>query len=135
MKATNEKHFEEGWCFERLQQIRWPSGITCPRCHSMKVTVHSRSCRSPRRKYLCRRCRRVFTDLTGTPMARTNLDLRTWFLCLRLMESVNDTAELARKLGVKWETADKMRRKLAATSRNMEIIRKLNRVVWEAPGG
>jgi Mn-dependent DtxR family transcriptional regulator len=51
------------------------------------------------------------------------------------MESVSDTAELARKLGVKWETADKMSRKLAATLRNMETIRKLNRAVWEAPGG
>ena len=97
--------FSEAWCYEALRRVRWPNGITCPFCGRGRVTTHSKSARTPRRRYLCLGCRRTFTDLTGTALARTNLRLAMWFRCLRLLPQGYTTTDLARALGVKWETA------------------------------
>lgn len=115
---------QELWCYDTLRQLRWPSGIICPRC-SGKVTVHSKSARSPRRKYLCLRCRRTFTDLTGTPFARTNLPLCAWAIYLRWRQRGGSTADLARMLGVKWDTAELLQRRIAAALSRPGLSRQL----------
>ncbi len=102
----------ETYCYEALRRSRWPNGIICLYCGERRVTTHSISARTPRRRYLCISCRRTFTDLTGTPFGRTNLPLGTWFRCLQLMEAARSTSELAKELGVKWDTSALMQRRL-----------------------
>ena len=106
---------EEERCFAALRRLRWPSGIVCPRCGYKRVTTHSKFTRSPRRRYLCLGFRRTFTDLTGTPLTRTNLPLRSWFLYLRFRKEGGSTSDLARALGVKWDTIAHMTRRLSRT--------------------
>jgi transposase-like protein len=103
---------DEVWCYQILREMRWPKGIACPFCERRRVTTHSKFGKTPRRRYLCLSCHRTFSDLTGTPMARTNLSLGKWFLCSRLIEEGGRTSELAKELGVKWDTAAHMQRRL-----------------------
>lgn len=112
MKSSASHDLSEAWCYQTLRLVRWPCGIVCPYCGRTRITTHTKSARSPLRRYLCLKCRRTFTDLTGTTFARTNLPVRTWFLCLRLLDRRQTTAELARALGVKWETAADLQRRL-----------------------
>jgi transposase-like protein len=120
------------WCYETLRQVRWPTGIVCPRCGRGHVTTHSKSVRTPWRRYLCLSCRRTFTDLTGTPFARTNVPVTKWFLCLRLLRRHQTTAELARRLGVKWETAADLQRRLVVALARPGFLADLNDVVASA---
>jgi len=117
--------FSEAQCYEMLRQVRWPNGVTCPHYGRRRVITHSRSARTPRRRNLCLGCRRTFTDLTGTPFARTNLPLDTWLLCLRLMGRGRTTAEPAKKLGVKWDTTAHMRARLRGASDRARLVQQL----------
>lgn len=124
--------FSEAWCYELLRRARWPDGIACHYCGQRRVTPHTKSARTPRRRYLCVRCRRTFSDLTGTPLARTNLPLATWFRCLRLWGEGHSRAELAKALGVKWDTMGHMERRLAVALARPGLIRQLREVAREA---
>jgi transposase-like protein len=127
--------FSEAWCYEALRRARWPTRIICPRCGEYRVTTHSKSATAPRRRYLCLVCRRTFTDLTGTPLARTNLPLATWFTCLRLMGKGKRTTDLAKELGVKWDTAAHIQRKLAMALARPGLVRRLRESAWRAWSG
>lgn len=88
--------------------------------------------RTPLRRYLCLSCRRTFTDLTGTPFARTNLPVTKWFLCLRQLRRPQTTAELARRLGVKWDTAADLQRRLVIALARPGLLSELDDVVARA---
>ena len=122
----------ETWCYDILRRVRWPDGFICPLCGQSRVTTHSKSRGTPRRRYLCLGCRRTFTDLTGTPLARTNLPLATWFRCLRLIGTGQTTSELAKKLGVKWDTAAHIQQKLAMGLARPGFVRQLQEAAWKA---
>jgi transposase-like protein len=126
---------EDAWCYETLRRCRWPDGVTCPRCGLKRVTAHTRSGRTARVRYLCLRCRRTFTDLTGTPLARTNLPLETWFLCLWLFGQERSVVEMARDLGVKWDTAVHMQRRLARGLSSSGFLRQLREIIVKGGGG
>ena len=116
---------DEGWCYEIVRRCRWRDGVTCVRCGSRRVTVHTRPRSGPRLKYLCVECRRVFNDLTGTVFAGSNLPLRKWMLGLSLMPLALSTGEYAKRVGVKWDTARRMSRRLLAASTAPGLVRDL----------
>lgn len=122
---------EARW-YEMLRRVRWPEGIACPFCGARRVTTHSKSAKAPRRRYLCLGCRRTFSDLSGTPLARTNLPLGSWFFCLRLMGQGRSTADLARDLGVKWDTAAYMQRRLVKDLSRPGLVRQLREALEKA---
>ena len=126
--------FSEAWCYELLRRVRWPDGIACPYCGSIRVTTHSKSAEAARQRYLCLGCRHTFTDLTGTPFARTNLPLATWFWGLRLLGEGRSRSELAKELGVKWDTMGHMERRLALTLARPGLVRQLREAARKARG-
>ncbi len=130
--AGAKAEFDEAWCYEMLRRIRWPDGIICPFCGRGRVTTHSKSVRTPRRRYLCLGCRQTFTDLRGTPFARTNLPMGKWLVCLRLLRHGQTTADLARVLNVKWDTAVQLQRRLRVALTHPGIVRQLRDVVEKA---
>ncbi|TAK08340.1 hypothetical protein EPO44_02795 [bacterium] len=123
--------FSEGWCYETLREARWPNGTICPYCGQGRVTTHTRFTNTPRHRYLCLDCRRTFSDLTGTPFARTNLPLSTWFFCLQLSGQGLRTSELARELRVKWDTLLYMQRRLTLPLNRPGLIRRLREAAQE----
>lgn len=124
-----EAVFSETKCYRLLRQVRWPGGIVCPFCRGSRVTTHSKFAKTPRQRYLCLGCRRTFSDLTGTPFAGTNLPLGAWFGCLRLLGRGFTTSELARALGVKWDTTAQLERRLGAAGTRPGLVRSLREVI------
>lgn len=119
----------EAWCYEIIRRVRWPDGVACPFCGRRRVTIHTRPAGTPRRRYLCLECRRTFTDLTGTPFARTNLPLRKWLQCLRLLPDGRSTTDLANALKVKWDTVAHIQRRLGVALARPGLVRQLREIV------
>ena len=75
-----------------LRDARFSEGLRCPHCGAGVVQKWGR-CRG-RQRYRCRRCRRTFSDLTGTPAAylkKVEL-LPEYAVCLQESLSVRDAA-------------------------------------------
>lgn len=116
---------DEERCYELLRRCRWPSGVACVNCGSANVTVHARSPRTPRLKYLCLDCQHTFTDLSGSCFARSKLPLRVWFRAIELLPERLTPTDYARALGVKWESGQRMLRHLEKASDTPGLARDL----------
>ncbi len=58
----------EDQAFEALCQLRWPDGVTCPKCrapHPYLLKTHLRFC--------CRNCKHTFTATSSTPFGGRKL--------------------------------------------------------------
>ena len=96
-----------------LELMRWPGGISCPRCGSRRFSRFDKPKRQPEARYVynCRACHRQFTVTTGTALHRTHVPLAKWLDAMALMKgsSRNLTAgQLVCHLGVTHKTAQKM---------------------------
>src|SRR5271166_5052014 len=77
---------DDAKCFETVRQLRWPNGVTCPRCTSQHVTKNGSDETQPhRQRYRCQNGHRGFDDLTETIFAGHHQSLSTWILCLYFM--------------------------------------------------
>jgi len=94
--ATQEK------CEAHLERMRWPEGVTCPRCGS-KGAHYMES----RRKWQCS-CKYQFSVIAGTIFHKTHIDLPRWMLAVWLMchsPKGISSKQLERDLGVTYKTA------------------------------
>jgi hypothetical protein len=70
---------------QTLRAMRWPDGVTCPRCASGSVLKNGRDDSEPdRQRAECRDCQQRFDDLTDTIFAGHHQPLRTWIAGLSL---------------------------------------------------
>jgi transposase-like protein len=104
-------------CLTFLEHMRWPDGVKCLSCESLRITritakgkLNKKSGkRSPDRElYQCNECRFQFTATTGTVYHDTHLPLCKWFLAIALItESKKGISanQLSRALGVQYRTA------------------------------
>lgn len=93
----------EDQCHAYLQDLRWPEGVTCPRCESKKISRIAK-----RRQFDCDSCRYQFSVRVGTLFHDSKLPLWKWFLAVYLMiESKKGISanQLKRTLGVSYKTA------------------------------
>ena len=68
--------FDDAKCFDTIRDMRWPDGVTCPRCSSGSVIKNGRDDTQPlRRRDECRDCRQRFDNLTDTIFAGHHLPL------------------------------------------------------------
>src|SRR5579872_4306347 len=107
----------EAKCLTFLEHMRWPDGVKCLSCESLRITRitakgklnKKTGHRSPDRElYQCNECRFQFTATTGTVYHDTHLPLSKWFLAIALItESKKGMSanQLARSLGVQYRTA------------------------------
>ena len=63
-------------------EIRWPSGVCCPACGSLKI--QNRVNRKPQ-PYWCKDCHTYFSVKTGSVMHSSNIPLRKWAIATYLM--------------------------------------------------
>ena len=111
--ALADRLRSEADAWEFLEELRWPGGVECPKCHGSDVYLvkpkngHSRrtssGSMSERRTWNCRTCRRQFSATTGTMMHGTKIPLRTWVLVIfEMCASKNGIAarEIERKYGL-----------------------------------
>lgn len=64
---------DESTCRAYLEQMRWPKGVSCPRCAQLKIWKMAPPF------YRCSDCGYDFTVTVGTLFADTHLPLRLWF--------------------------------------------------------
>jgi ribosomal protein L37AE/L43A len=98
----NRRYGTDEQCHKALVAMRWPDGFACPHCQGRK---HSYS--SARRIFQCSACRVQTSVRAGTVFHKSRTPLVKWFLAIYLLTGAkNDIAalELARQLGVKWES-------------------------------
>ncbi|MGE5445324.1 MAG: IS1595 family transposase [Ignavibacteriales bacterium] len=71
------KRFTFQFTLSKIQRVFWqskfPARKYCIRCHSRSISVISDG------RFLCRRCRYLFSILTGTLISRSRLPLDAWY--------------------------------------------------------
>ncbi|NUJ80966.1 IS1595 family transposase [Methylocystis sp. FS] len=86
---------------EHIEASRWPDGVTCPHCGSVKVRRMEGKTQAG--MFLCNDCRDKFTCRTGTIMERSHVPLHKWLLAIHLMASSKkgiSAHQLMRNLGL-----------------------------------
>ena len=98
-----ERYHSEQSCRARLEELRWPDGVECPRCDSKNVARMDQ-----RHQYQCRSCRYQFSVTAGTIFHDSHLPLWKWFLAVYLIvESKKGISanQLKRMIDVTYKTA------------------------------
>ncbi len=98
-----ENYHSEESCRARMEELRWPEGVDCPRCDSKSIARME-----DRHQYQCRSCRYQFSVTAGTIFHDTHLPLWKWFLAVYLIvESKKGISanQLKRTIGVSYKTA------------------------------
>ncbi len=98
-----ERFGDEDACWDYLEKIRWPDGVSCPKCSSGRITRINDG-----HKFHCNACGYQFTATAGTIFHDTHLPLRKWFVALYLMiESRKGISanQMKRTLKVAYRTA------------------------------
>ncbi len=98
-----ERYRSEDSCRARLEELRWPDGVECPRCESRNVASVE-----DRHQYQCRSCRYQFSVTAGTIFHDSHLPLWKWFLAVYLIVEFKkgiSANQLKRTLGVSYKTA------------------------------
>jgi ribosomal protein L37AE/L43A len=119
----NTRYGREKRCHAALIEMRWPEGFVCPKCGGRK---HSYA--KARQIFQCSACRAQTSAKSGTIFHKSTTPLVKWFLAIYLLtQSKNDIAalELARQLGIKWDTAWLIKQKLMETMRQRNRAYKL----------
>ncbi|HUF54608.1 MAG TPA: IS1595 family transposase [Dehalococcoidia bacterium] len=99
-------------CRQFLAQMRWPDGITCPKCGSLEtpytINRKSRTKNVKTTLYKCRECKRQFTATVGTIFEDSHIPLSKWFSAIYLMCSSKkgvSAHQIHRMLGVAYRSA------------------------------
>ena len=98
-----EQYSDDAKCRDRLEALKWPDGVKCPRCGSNKISRIKK-----RGQFDCDACRYQFSVTSGTIFHDSHLPLCKWFLAIYLMcESKKGISanQLKRSLGISYKTA------------------------------
>ena len=98
-----EQFGTEDRCHAYLEHLRWPHGLSCPRCQSDKISrIHKR------RQFDCDSCRYQFSVRVGTVLQDSKLPLWKWFLATYLMvvsKKGISAVQLGKMTGVSYKTS------------------------------
>lgn len=97
----------EAKCIAHLAELRFPDGITCPKCE--QVTEHYLIAK--RKCYECKECGNQFYPTKGTIFYRSRTPLTVWFYVVFQMAQTRcgvSAKEIERQTGVTYKTAWKM---------------------------
>lgn len=93
----------ESECRAYLEELRWPKGISCPRCKGKTISRIAK-----RDQFDCDSCRYQFSVMSGTIFHDSHLPLPKWFVATYLIcESRKGMSanQIKRVLGVSYKTA------------------------------
>lgn len=94
----------EDRCRAYVERLRWPKGVTCPRCDAS----HGISRIETRGQFDCGTCGYQFSVRAGTILHASHLPLRKWFLAVSIMVGSPNAVSanrLKEMLGVSYKTA------------------------------
>jgi transposase-like protein len=94
---------DEGVCRDFVEQLRWPDGVTCPRCEGTEIgRITSRNL------WRCKSCPYEFTVKKGTIFEDSPIALSKWLPALWMYSNFTkgvSSHQLAKHLGVTQKTA------------------------------
>ena len=102
IKLVDQFHSEDR-CREYLETLRWPDGVACLRCGSVKISRNYK-----RHQFICEDCKYNFSVTAGTTLHDTHLPLNKWFMAAYLtIESKKGMSanQLKRTLDISYKTA------------------------------
>ena len=76
----NQTFSTDDRCRELMERLRWPEGVTCPRCKDRRISRMKDYAR-----FECSICEYQFTVTSGTIFHDSHLPLPVWFLATLLM--------------------------------------------------
>ena len=90
---------DDAKCYETVRRMRWPQGVSCPKCDCQEVIKRGKDETQPhRQRYQCKGCSFHFDDLTDTIFAGHHQPLRVWILCLYFMGLNLSNEQIAQEL-------------------------------------
>lgn len=104
----------EATCAALVYRVRWLGGVRCPYCGSSEVSVKDPRYRTHWHRYTCHPCSQkqgrevTFTDLHGTIMEGSHLDVRYWLWAWWLWVTGESILRIHKELRVNRKTAERM---------------------------
>jgi len=98
-----QEYADETACREYLEELRWPDGLACLRCGSMRISRIS-----TRNQLDCGDCNFRFSVTAGTIFHDSHLPLSKWFLAAYMMMEAKkgiSAKQMERTLGIAYRTA------------------------------
>ncbi len=100
-------------CLDYLEKMRWPNGVCCIACGSVKVSRIIRETKSKnkrKRLYQCleKECKHQFSPTAGTIFHDSHLPLKKWFAAIALICEAKkglSACQMQRHLKVNYRTA------------------------------
>jgi transposase-like protein len=95
-------------CHDFMVNMRWPNGVTCPRCGCEDVRYSQTKGAKPRRLWNCYGCKKQFTVKVGTIFEDSPLGMEKWLPAVWIIVNAKNgvsSHELGRSLGVTQKTA------------------------------
>jgi transposase-like protein len=80
LPEVNTLYSTDDRCRELLERLRWPEGVTCPRCKDTRISRLKQYSR-----YECVGCEYQFTATSSTIFHDSHLPLPIWFLAVLLL--------------------------------------------------
>jgi transposase-like protein len=90
-------------CHEFAVNMRWPEGVSCPRCSSVRVSFIATRC-----KWNCLECKKQFSLKVGTIFEDSPLGMDTWIVAMWLIVNAKNgisSCEVGRALGITQKSA------------------------------
>lgn len=117
-----ERFGSEDKCHDCLEKLRWPDGVTCPRCECQSISRIKE-----RRQFECNDCRYQFSVRVGTIFHDSHLPLWKWFLAIYMIcqsKKGVSSNQLKRMLGVAYKTAWYLSHRIRAAMKdeNAELL-------------
>ena len=114
----------EDTCVKFVAALRWPEGVSCPRCQDKTVSyLKSRSL------WQCKGCRKQFSVKVGTIFEDSPIKLTQWLCAMWLLVNAKNgisSYEVARALGVTQKTSWFMMHRIRLALQHGSLTRKLS---------
>lgn len=115
MNLNSDTGFKD--IIDEIRKKHYSNGFFCPHCESKKVVRFG--CYHSRQRYLCRSCKRTFTDLSKTALHYIH-NKEKFFNTIKLMLKGYSLTKTAQKVKVSIHTAFNWRHKILDSLHNLE---------------
>ncbi|HLD85719.1 MAG TPA: IS1595 family transposase [archaeon] len=98
-------------CLAILRHMRWHGKITCVHCKSQNINSNGTR-RIFYHKYICRNCKKSFTETTGTVFENSKIPIREWIYIGKELKRGISINKINNELGRKYDHVHRIAKKI-----------------------